>query len=110
VRILVEPENNLIKQQIMLMGTEDVTLNVDETAVREMARVAFECNQTVENIGARRSDSTFSQLSKLFSSSFDLPFIVSLLISTSLPASPPCSRRLLTYPCLLPTTTADCTP
>jgi ATP-dependent HslUV protease ATP-binding subunit HslU len=54
VRILVEPENNLIKQQIMLMGTEDVTLNVDSEAVREMAKVAFECNATIENIGARR--------------------------------------------------------
>jgi ATP-dependent HslUV protease ATP-binding subunit HslU len=54
VRIMVEPENNLIKQQIMLMGTEDVTLNVDSEAIREMAKVAFECNATIENIGARR--------------------------------------------------------
>lgn len=36
------------------MSTEDVTLEVTDEAVREIARVAALVNRTVENIGARR--------------------------------------------------------
>ncbi|KAF1773178.1 P-loop containing nucleoside triphosphate hydrolase [Phytophthora cactorum] len=53
-RILTEPVTNLIKQQTELIKTEGVALNFTDDAVREIARVAAEINQTVENIGARR--------------------------------------------------------
>lgn len=53
-RILLEPENSLIKQYIALMGTENVTLEFTDDGVGEIARVAAEVNNTVENIGARR--------------------------------------------------------
>jgi ATP-dependent HslUV protease ATP-binding subunit HslU len=53
-RILTEPETNLIKQQVALMDTEKVKLVFDDSAIREIARVAREINSTVENIGARR--------------------------------------------------------
>jgi len=53
-KILTEPETNLIKQQIALLSTEDVTIEYNESATREIARVAHEVNTTVENIGARR--------------------------------------------------------
>jgi len=53
-RILTEPENALIKQQIALMGTEGVTLEFTEEAIREMAEMAYRANQVMENIGARR--------------------------------------------------------
>jgi ATP-dependent HslUV protease ATP-binding subunit HslU len=53
-RILTEPENNQIRQQIALMKTENVDLEFTEDAIREIAAVAFEVNATVENIGARR--------------------------------------------------------
>ncbi|DAZ98455.1 TPA: hypothetical protein N0F65_001156 [Lagenidium giganteum] len=53
-RILTEPVTNLIKQQIELIKTEDVHLEFTDAAIREVARVAAEINQTVENIGARR--------------------------------------------------------
>lgn len=53
-KILTEPETNLIKQQIALMSTEDVDLVYDDTAIREIAKVAHEVNTSVENIGARR--------------------------------------------------------
>jgi ATP-dependent HslUV protease ATP-binding subunit HslU len=36
------------------LQTEGITLEFDEEAVREIARVAFEVNEQVENIGARR--------------------------------------------------------
>lgn len=53
-RILTEPVTNLIKQQVELIKTEDVHLEFTDEAIREVARVASEINQTVENIGARR--------------------------------------------------------
>ena len=53
-RILTEPENSLLKQQVALMQTEGVTLTFAAEAVVEMARMAYRANQTLENIGARR--------------------------------------------------------
>jgi ATP-dependent HslUV protease ATP-binding subunit HslU len=54
VRILTETENCLIKQYKALIGTEGVDLNFTDAAIHEIARIAFEVNETVENIGARR--------------------------------------------------------
>lgn len=53
-RILTEPENNLIRQQIELIKTEGVELKFEDTAILEIAKVAHEANTSVENIGARR--------------------------------------------------------
>ena len=53
-RILTETEASLIKQYKALMGTENVTLSFADDAIAEIARVAFEVNESVENIGARR--------------------------------------------------------
>lgn len=53
-RILREPEASLIKQYQALMGTENVTLEFDDEAIDEIAKLATEINRTVENIGARR--------------------------------------------------------
>ena len=54
VRILKEPENNLIKQYIELISTEGVILNFSEEAISEVALIATKVNDEVENIGARR--------------------------------------------------------
>ncbi|MDP6567444.1 MAG: ATP-dependent protease ATPase subunit HslU [Alphaproteobacteria bacterium] len=53
-RILREPEASLIKQYVALMATEKVTLDFTDDAIDEIAAVAAEVNQNVENIGARR--------------------------------------------------------
>eukprot|EP00466_Bigelowiella_natans_P004687 jgi/Bigna1/53997/estExt_Genewise1Plus.C_270061 len=53
-RILTEPENNLIRQQVELMKTEGVTLVFEEEAIRAIARVSSDLNSSVEDIGARR--------------------------------------------------------
>ncbi|MBL6952325.1 MAG: ATP-dependent protease ATPase subunit HslU [Alphaproteobacteria bacterium] len=53
-RILLEPEASLIKQYIALLDTEGVTLTFSDDAIDEIAAVAAEVNQNVENIGARR--------------------------------------------------------
>ena len=53
-RILVEPEASLILQYKALLATEGVELAITEDAIDELARLAHEVNNRVENIGARR--------------------------------------------------------
>eukprot|EP01111_Echinosteliopsis_oligospora_P015140 TRINITY_DN5881_c0_g1_i1.p1 TRINITY_DN5881_c0_g1~~TRINITY_DN5881_c0_g1_i1.p1 ORF type:complete len:544 (-),score=129.80 TRINITY_DN5881_c0_g1_i1:33-1664(-) len=53
-RILTEPQNNQIKQQMELLKTEGIDLNFTDSAIRAIAQVAAEVNSQVENIGARR--------------------------------------------------------
>ncbi|MCB9990216.1 MAG: ATP-dependent protease ATPase subunit HslU [Rhodospirillales bacterium] len=53
-RILTETEASLLIQYKALMETEGVTLEFEDDAVDEIARIAFQVNETVENIGARR--------------------------------------------------------
>lgn len=53
-RILTETDACLIKQYKALIATEGVTLNFTDDAIDEIARLAFEVNESVENIGARR--------------------------------------------------------
>lgn len=53
-RVLVEPKNNLIAQQIALFEVEGVTLQFEPDSIRELARTACQINRSVENIGARR--------------------------------------------------------
>lgn len=54
VKILTLPNNALLKQYAALLEPEGVSLEFDGDAVREIARTAFEVNEQVENIGARR--------------------------------------------------------
>ena len=61
-RILTEPETSLIKQYVALMSTEAVTLTFADDAIDELARLAAEINQTVENIGARRLQTVMEKL------------------------------------------------
>jgi ATP-dependent HslUV protease ATP-binding subunit HslU len=53
-RILTEPATNLLRQQTEMLKSENVDLSFTDDAIREIARVAFETNKIVENIGARR--------------------------------------------------------
>ncbi len=54
VKILTTPQNALIKQYTALMETENIKLEFTDTGIREIARIATEVNEAVENIGARR--------------------------------------------------------
>ncbi|KAG2445966.1 hypothetical protein HXX76_000569 [Chlamydomonas incerta] len=54
LRILTEPEYNLIKQQQVLLTAEGIDLEFTGDALAEMTRVAEEVNRTLDNIGARR--------------------------------------------------------
>lgn len=62
IRILVEPEASLITQYKALMATEDLTLDFTEGAVKEIAKIAAEVNDKVENIGARRLQTVMEKL------------------------------------------------
>ncbi|MBR2034025.1 MAG: ATP-dependent protease ATPase subunit HslU [Alphaproteobacteria bacterium] len=54
VRILTEPEANLIEQYTALLGTENFSLKFETEAIDKIADIAVEINENVENIGARR--------------------------------------------------------
>ncbi|PIE07783.1 MAG: HslU--HslV peptidase ATPase subunit [Rhodobacterales bacterium] len=54
VRILTETDNALTLQYTALMATEEVDVVFTQDGIAEMARIAAEVNQSVENIGARR--------------------------------------------------------
>jgi ATP-dependent HslUV protease ATP-binding subunit HslU len=71
VRILKEPKNALITQYRALLNTEGVELKFDESAIDEIARIANEVNDRMENIGARRLHTVMERL--LDEISFDAP-------------------------------------
>lgn len=54
LRILTEPKNALSRQYVLLLATEDVTLEFKEDALDEIAGTAEVVNRSMENIGARR--------------------------------------------------------
>ncbi len=54
IRILKEPRNSLVKQYVALLATEGVDLQITDDAIEEVALVAAEANERMENIGARR--------------------------------------------------------
>jgi ATP-dependent HslUV protease ATP-binding subunit HslU len=71
VRILVEPENALIKQYTALLDTESVKVKFTEDGIAEIAEMAALINERTENIGARR---LYTMMEKLLDEiSFDAP-------------------------------------
>ena len=61
-RILTDTEHSLIKQYTALLGTENVTLNFTDDAVDAIAGLAYDINDRVENIGARRLATVIERL------------------------------------------------
>ncbi|MGY6637629.1 MAG: ATP-dependent protease ATPase subunit HslU [Erythrobacter sp.] len=62
IRILSETRANLVAQYRALLGTEEVTLDITEDAVAEIAKIAAQVNAGVENIGARRLQTVMERL------------------------------------------------
>ena len=54
VKILTQPENALIKQYTALIKSDGIDIKFDEDCICEIAKIAAEVNEQVENIGARR--------------------------------------------------------
>ncbi|EDL47735.1 ATP-dependent protease ATPase subunit HslU [Erythrobacter sp. SD-21] len=62
VRILTETRANLVQQYKALIGTEEVTLDITDDAITEVAKIAARVNESVENIGARRLQTVMERL------------------------------------------------
>ncbi len=74
VKILTQPENALLKQYTALLETEGVRISFTEEAISAIARIAFEVNESVENIGARRLHTILTTL--LDTILFDVPDVI----------------------------------
>ncbi len=60
--ILTQPKNALTKQYQAMLASEGVEVTFTEDAIREIASIAAEVNQQIENIGARRLHTILSSL------------------------------------------------
>lgn len=70
-QILTAPQNALTKQYHAMLESEGVELSFTDESLRELAKIAFEANSEVENIGARRLQTVMSHL--LNDIMFDVP-------------------------------------
>jgi len=71
IRILKEPKNALLQQYRALIETEGATIEFTDDGVDEIARIAMQLNERLENIGARRLQTVMTTL--LEDVLFDLP-------------------------------------
>ena len=61
-RILIEPDASLTEQYSALMGVEEVGLSFTEDGIRRIAELAWQVNESTENIGARRLHTMLERL------------------------------------------------
>ncbi len=71
IEILTKPKNALTLQYKELLKTEEIELNFTENAIAKIAEYAFNVNNEMENIGARRLHTILEKL--LEDISFDAP-------------------------------------
>lgn len=62
VRILTEPDASLVEQYTALMATEGVIVEFTPTAIKRLAEIAWQVNERLENIGARRLHTLMERL------------------------------------------------
>ncbi len=74
IRILKEPKNALTKQYIALFDAEKVEISFNDNALDLLAEKAFQINEEVENIGARRLHTVMSLILNDFL--FDVPDVI----------------------------------
>ena len=60
--ILTEPQTAITKQYKALLSTENVNIEYEDEALKEIARIAAEVNQSNDNIGARRLHTVMEKL------------------------------------------------
>ncbi len=73
-QILIQPENAIIKQYIALLSTEGVNIHFKEDSIEEIAELAYQLNEQMENIGARRLQTILEKL--LEEVSFEAPDLI----------------------------------
>ena len=71
VRILTEPSASLTRQYEALLGVDKVNLSFSKDGIDAIAGIAWQVNQTTQNIGARRLQTIMERL--LEQLSFDAP-------------------------------------
>ncbi len=71
VRILTEPKASLTEQYTALMATEGFDLKFGDDAVQRIAEIAWQVNESTENIGARRLHTIMERLLDIIS--FEAP-------------------------------------
>ncbi len=71
VRILTEPDASLTEQYAALLQTEELSLEFAESGIRRIAEIAWQVNESTENIGARRLHTVMERL--LENISYDAP-------------------------------------
>ena len=69
--ILTSTHASLVKQYQALLATEGVTLEISPQGVRRLAQIAYDVNESTENIGARRLATVMERLLDVIS--FDAP-------------------------------------
>ena len=74
IAILQSPKSALTKQYQALFMAEDVELSFENEAIEQIAEIAFEANNQMENIGARRLHTVMSVLLNDFL--FDVPDLI----------------------------------
>lgn len=62
IEILTKPKNALLLQYAELLKTEGVELSFNHEAIAEIAEYAFDVNENMENIGARRLHTIIEKL------------------------------------------------
>ena len=66
-RILTEPDASLTEQYDALLATEGVTLSFTEDGIKRIAELAWQVNESTENIGARRLHTMLERLLEVIS-------------------------------------------
>lgn len=61
-RILTEPNASLTEQYKSLIATEGLNIQFSDDAIRKLAEIAWQVNETTENIGARRLHTVMEKL------------------------------------------------
>ena len=93
LRILTEPRASIVKQSVALLETEGLALEFTPEALEEMARFAFQVNESTENIGARRLHTIMERV--LDEISFHAPDMVKAAAEPVAPEGklPPLTKR-----------------
>ena len=61
-KILTEPDASLTDQYRALLGTEDLEISFSSDGIEKIAEIAWQVNETTENIGARRLHTVMERL------------------------------------------------
>ncbi len=83
VRILTEPNASLTEQYIALLATEGVSLSFTPEGILRIAELAWEVNESTENIGARRLHTMLERL--LETISYEAPDLIEKTIVIDAP-------------------------